>query len=67
MHFGHKIFKKSSYIAKIKADNIASIKLFEKMGFKLTKEVACFNEVHYEFKYAEKQINYEMVQIECKE
>ncbi len=34
INFGAKEYKKTKFIAKIKEDNVASIKLFEKLGFK---------------------------------
>ena len=37
-------------VAKIQMKNIASIKLFEKMGFTEFKRVECFEEIHYVLK-----------------
>lgn len=38
MDFAFKYYKKSKILAKIKTDNIASIKLFEKLNYKFIKE-----------------------------
>ena len=38
----------SGFTAKILTDNGASRALFERQGFRVVKEVACFSEMHYE-------------------
>lgn len=38
MDFAYKYYKKSKILAKIKTNNFASIKLFEKLNFKFIKE-----------------------------
>lgn len=49
MEFARKQLKKTRFIAKITDDNQPSINLFEKLGYKLWKNVTVFQEVHYEF------------------
>jgi RimJ/RimL family protein N-acetyltransferase len=39
MSFGFNTYKKTKYIAKIKDTNLASIKLFEKIGYKEIKKL----------------------------
>lgn len=40
--------KQGKFVAKILMQNESSIKLFSKLGFRKTREVKAFNEVHYE-------------------
>ena len=49
MEFARKELGKTRFISKISQKNVPSIKLFEKLGYKLWKNVEVFNEVHYEY------------------
>uniref|UniRef100_A0A7S0YEB4 N-acetyltransferase 9-like protein n=1 Tax=Polytomella parva TaxID=51329 RepID=A0A7S0YEB4_9CHLO len=40
--------KLEKFVAKIGKENVSSQKLFEKLGYKFTKEVRVFNELHFE-------------------
>lgn len=47
MAYTHHVLGVKTWIAKIGMANSASVSLFQRLGFVKTKEVACFQEVHY--------------------
>ncbi len=48
MSFIYSTYQKSCFIIKISNENTASLSLFKKLGFRVTKEVAVFQEIHLE-------------------
>lgn len=43
-------YAKTTYIAKIKDNNLPSLHLFKKLGFIEIKKVPAFSEIHLEYK-----------------
>ena len=51
LEFGFHFYQKNIFIAKIKEDNIASIKLFNKLNFKEYTRLEQYKEIHYKLEY----------------
>jgi len=50
MYFIHISYAKTTFIAKIKDDNLPSLHLFKKLGFIEIKKVPAFSEIHLQYK-----------------